>query len=170
MIRRSISYQDLSNPSVQDKRDYKYVLNRRTLHDYANLYFDAKNPMLFNLVSNKNINELCVLCVDKRVLDIPGTVVTDMNAAALLAVFENPEKALERLDFDRIFAKSWYDEDRVVMENKKKTKCAEVLVYNHIDPYYIRGIIVPNENAKQFALSLGLNLRINIDNDLFFGR
>ena len=170
LIRRNISYQDLSNHSVQDKRDCKYVLNRRTLHDYANLYFDARNPMLFNLVSNKNINELCVLCVDKRVLDIPGTVVTDMNAAALLAVFENPEKALERLDFDRIFARSWYDEDRLEMESKKKIKCAEVLVYNHIEPQYIKGILVPNDNAKQLALSLGLNLRINIDNDLFFGR
>lgn len=103
LIRRNISYQDLSNHSVQDKRDCKYVLNRRTLHDYANLYFDARNPMLFNLVSNRNINELCVLCVDKRVLDIPGTVVTDMNAAALLAVFENPEKALDRLNYDLIF-------------------------------------------------------------------
>ena len=56
------------------------------------------------------------------------------------------------------------------MESKKKIKCAEVLVYNHIEPQYIKGILVPNDNAKQFALSLGLNLRINIDNDLFFGR
>lgn len=169
LIRRNISYQDLSNHSVQDKRDCKYVLNRRTLHDYANLYFDARNPMLFNLVSNKNINELCVLCVDKMVLDIPETVVTDRNAAAFLAVFEKPENAFDRLNYDLIFARYWNDGDELSTYHKKQIKCAEVLVYNRIDPQYIKGVLVPNENAKQLALSLELNLNVKVDNDLFFG-
>ena len=166
--RRNIYYQDLSNPSVQDKRDYKCVPNHGSLHEYANLYFDARNPMLFYLVSNKNVDELCVLCVDKSVLDIPGTVVTDRNAAASLAVFEKPENAFDRLNYDLIFARYWNVGDELSTYHKKQIKCAEVLVYNRIDPQYIKGVLVPNENAKQLALSLNLNLNVKVDNDLFF--
>ena len=74
--------EDLSNPSVQNRRECKKVPNHRPLHDYANLYFDARNPMLYYLLSQRGVDELCVLCIDKKVLDLPETVVTDRNAAA----------------------------------------------------------------------------------------
>jgi len=65
---------------VQDKRDKKLVPGGLKLHQYANLYFHARNPMLF-----KRLNEagmLCVLRVSTEVLALPGAVISDQNAAS----------------------------------------------------------------------------------------
>lgn len=46
----------------------------RPLHEYVNLYFCARNPMLFRI---KDLHlELCVLQIDTNVLDLPGVVIT----------------------------------------------------------------------------------------------
>jgi len=55
------------------------------LHDYANVYFDAHNPML-SKCRNRN-DEICVLRLNPNVLDFPGVIVTDRNAATDLVRF-----------------------------------------------------------------------------------
>lgn len=165
---KNIQNEDLSNISVQSRRELKRVPNHGPLHDYANLYFDARNPMLFNLVNNKDLDELCVLCIDKRVLDLPGTVVTDRNAAANLAIFEKPEKALERLNFEIILAKYWTDNNPLIKDEKKQIKCAEVLILNKVPVEYIQGIIVCTEIARQKVIEFELGIPVYLNRDLFF--
>lgn len=36
--------------------------------------------MMYYEITNRNIDELCVICVDKKVLDLKGTIVTNSNA------------------------------------------------------------------------------------------
>ena len=52
------------------------------LHQYANLYFHARNPMMYS--RKEKAAELCVLCVSLEVLRLPGVVITDKNAAEKL--------------------------------------------------------------------------------------
>lgn len=86
------NFVDLSNSKVQQRRSEKKVINHGYLHDYASLYFDARNPMMYYEITNNNINELCVICVDKKVLDLEGTVVLDRNAAAEFAYIAHLRK------------------------------------------------------------------------------
>ena len=51
---------------VQDKRDKKQVPGGLKLHQYANLYFHARNPMLFK--RQAEVPNLCVLRVSTKVL------------------------------------------------------------------------------------------------------
>lgn len=166
----NIQNTDISNLSVQSIRDFKRVPNHGPLHDYANLYFDARNPMLYYLVHNKDIDTLCILCIDKRVLDLPETVVTDRNAAASLAIFESPDKALELLNFGVILSQSWDDKDSLKKDEKKKIKCAEVLILNKVPIEYILCVKVGSEKAKQRIEELNLGLPIYLDRNLFFNR
>ena len=55
---------------VQDKRDRKQVPGGLKLHQYANLYFHARNPMLFK--RKDEAANLCVLCLSRRVLALDG--------------------------------------------------------------------------------------------------
>ena len=91
-IKRGISSVDLSNADVQKIRDDKRIPNHGMLHDYANLYFNPRNPVMYYLVNHKNLDDLCIICVDKRVLDLEETVISDRNAASELAAFESPDK------------------------------------------------------------------------------
>jgi hypothetical protein len=43
---KSLAHQSVAMPQIQQRRTKKSVPGGRHLHDYANLYFDARNPML----------------------------------------------------------------------------------------------------------------------------
>lgn len=96
---RDISSTDLSNPDVQKRRDDKRIPNHGMLHDYANLYFNPRNPMMYYLINHKKIDDLCIVCVDKRVLDLEGTVVSDRNAAQNWQLLNQLIKAKDILNF-----------------------------------------------------------------------
>src|SRR3982750_4398638 len=64
--------------AVQDKRDAKRVPGGLALHEYANVYFHARNPMMSR--RREEAHRLCVLRVSTEIFKIPGAVVTDQNA------------------------------------------------------------------------------------------
>lgn len=159
---------DLSNIEVQSRRDNKKVPNYSFLHDYANLYFDARNPMMYVQVKNENINHLCVICISKKVLDLEGTVVTDKNAASALSMFLTPKEALNELNFNEIFAQFWIDDNPRIMQERKSKKCAEVLVFNRIPVEYLIKIKVATNKAKILVEQLNLGVPVEIDKKMFF--
>jgi hypothetical protein len=65
---------------VQDRRDKKLVPGGLRLHQYVNLYFHARNPMLFKRLAEAP--NLSILQVSTEVLTVPGTVISDQNAAS----------------------------------------------------------------------------------------
>ena len=50
---------------------------------------------------------ICVLRIDAGVLDLPGVIVTDRNAASSWVSFSPAGEGLEAIDRDRLFARSW---------------------------------------------------------------
>lgn len=148
-LRKSPAHQeeDLSNPDVQSRRDYIKIANHGELHDYANLYFDARNPMMYYIINHNNVNDLCIICVDKRVLDLKDTIVTDRNAASELALFEKSERGLKFIKFEQVFAKSWDDPNYLEKIEKKAIKCAEVLVLGKVPIEYLLKIKVATQLA-----------------------
>jgi hypothetical protein len=161
-----INFSDISNSEVQEIRSGKKIpgTNKR-LHDYANLYFDAHNPMLSSL-RDKN-SDICVLVISKSVLDIEDVIVTDRNAARE-CWFKSVEEALPLLSRDRIFARYWVHQDDLVEQYKHKgEKCAEVLVPQKILPKYIIGALVKNEKAQKKLIDIS-NIKVKIKKEVFF--
>jgi hypothetical protein len=81
---------------VQNRRAGKRVPGGRPLHDYANLYICARNPMLF--VRSSQHQTLCVLAVRTDVLDLPGVVIADGNAASNYTAFWPSPEGLRKVD------------------------------------------------------------------------
>src|SRR2546423_7579902 len=75
-----LAHDSVAMPEIQERRRNKHIPGARMLHEYANLYFDAHNPMLSKC--RQRNNEICVLRVDPAVLDTAGVIVTDRNAAS----------------------------------------------------------------------------------------
>jgi hypothetical protein len=127
---------------VQDRRDHKRVPQGLRLHQYANLYFHARNPMLFKRFAEAP--HLCVLQVSTEVLALEGTVITDCNAASDWVRFLHPRQwAL--VDFDDVFAADWrHPGNPPRYYQHKSRKCAEVLVPHRISPHLIIGGIRGN--------------------------
>lgn len=161
-----ILYTDISNISVQKIRDNIYVTKDKMLHDFANLYFNPRNAMLYSRLSE--VDNLCILKIDKCVLNLQDTIVSDRNAAVGGAKFMSPLQALKQLNFNIIYAKSW-DLDNPQEKLRYKTfMMAEVLVYESVPPQLIKEIWVANKRAYDKIKNINPLVPIKIQPWVFF--
>src|SRR5689334_2999916 len=121
-----IPHQSVALAEVQERRQGKRVPGGRPLHDYANLYFDARNPMMF--LRKDGWRDLMVVRVSPTVLDLEGVAITDGNAASDGTRFYAAPGGVVELDETAVYAEWWTDPDPWMKQEKKRMRCAEVLV------------------------------------------
>lgn len=160
-----LPHSDVSMAEVQDRRDNVQVPGGLSLHQYANLYFDARNPMMYKRLAQSE--SLCVISVLKEVLSLPKVVIADQNAASNWVRFY-PASAYKSLNFDLIFANDWRHSDQIAYWQHKSAKCAEVLVPNVVTVDFIQKAYVVNETARKNLSATGFSKPIEINTRLFF--
>lgn len=160
-----LPHSDVSMADVQDRRDRKKVLGGLQLHQYANLYFDARNPMMYKRLVQ--VESLCVLGVSIEILQLQGVVITDQNAASDYVRFYTPSW-LPFMDFDQIYADDWCHPDQIAYWRHKSAKCAEVLVPHLVPTEYIQKAYVVSEAAQKQLMTSGFNKPIEFMPRLFF--
>lgn len=163
---QKIEHSSIALEDVQNRRENKKIPGtKRELHDYANVYFDAHNPML-SRVRHKN-DSICVLRVKKDILALADVIVTDQNASRD-CWFKPVDEGLRLLKAEEVFAMWWTNSGNSFDEYRLKgVKCAEVLVPDLIQPDYIFGVYVANDKAKM-AFRKATGLPIQIKQDMFF--
>lgn len=157
----------VARADIQEGREAKRVPGGRPLHAYANLYFHARNPMMY--LRKEEHEGLCVLSVHKAVLTEEGVVVTDQNAASDYARFAPSPDGLRLLDRAMVYAEDWRHDDRRDYFRHRSVKCAEALVPDRVRPEAVRGVYVSCEaaRARVEALVSGA-LRVKVSPPLFF--
>lgn len=162
----NLEHRSVALDEVQELRDVRQVPGGLKLHQYANLYFHARNPMM-----SKRRNEsgnVCVLRVSTDVLDLPGVVLSDSNASSKYARFLAPSQ-WQLLAFDDIFAVSWkHPGDQIAEWRHSARKCAEVLVPHRVPPELLLGAYVVDDKTAQRLSALAFSLSITIEAGLFF--
>jgi ssDNA thymidine ADP-ribosyltransferase, DarT len=161
-----LTHRSVAMQPVQDRRDQKQVPGGLKLHQYANLYFHARNPMLYKRLNEAN--QLCVLRVSTEVLAINGSVICDRNAASDYVRFLHPAQ-WNLLPFDDIYAMDWrHPGDQVAYWRHKTIKCAEVLVPHRIEPEFLRGAYVIDSAAATRLAAQKPGLPATVNPVLFF--
>jgi len=152
---------------IQSKRENKRIPGAKKLHQYANLYFDAHNPMLSK--KRDKDNQICALCVDPSVLDLSNVIISDRNAASDWARFNSVIDGLGALDKDKIYARYWTNaNNQYDLWENKSIKCAEVLIPDRVKPKYIVGAYVANQTALEAFQQLNIQLTVSIESAIFF--
>lgn len=165
-LAKRLPHKSVAMAEIQERRDRKRVPRGKLLHDYVNLYFHARNPMLYKL---KDLHaELCVLKIDKAVLNLQNVVITDGNASSKYTAFWASPIGLSKVNKELVFAESWKDKYKIAEWQKKNIKCAEVLVPNKVDVCYIIGAYVSCNEAKSELEKITPNLNVTINLPLFF--
>ncbi len=152
--------------AIQQVRASKTVPGGLAIHAYANLYFCARNPMMY--VRSAKHAQLCVLRVDNSVLDLKDVVIADGNAASKYTAFWPSPMGLAKVHGPWVFADDWTDADRITMWQKKSAKCAEVLVPTAVPANKIIGAYVSCSGSQQALIAVGFSKGITIDPHLFF--
>lgn len=160
----ALPHKSVAMQSVQHRRDGKTVPGGLKLHQYANLYVNARNAMMYS----RRSEDICVLRVSAKVVDFQGVVITDRNAASLPLWLPSPA-GLAQLDRDIIFAKSWDHEDPRLKAEHKVRMCCEVLVPHAIHWGYVEGIYVRSATDKARVESLVPGVAVTINPRIFFG-
>lgn len=163
---KRLDHASVAMQEIQEIRAKKTVPGGKPLHTYVNLYFCARNPMLYKRAAQHK--SLCVLMISTGALDLPGVVIADGNAASGYTGFWPSDSGLDRIDFELVFAEWWTDSNQIQQWHKARIKCAEVLVPDRIDPHYIQGAYVSCEESQKLLEEMGFHLPITIDPKLFF--
>ena len=163
---KRVPHESVAMNEIQDRRARVTVPGGRKLHDYANLYICARNPMMYK--RHAQHQSLCVLRITPNVINIAGAVITDGNASGDYVRFSAAPKGLAIVDRDWTFADDWRDPDQIQYFRKKAAKCAEVLVPDKVKPNYIAGVYVSCQNAMNQFQMLSTGLSVEINSHLFF--
>lgn len=161
-----LTHHSVAMQEIQDRRDVKHVPGGLKLHQYANLYFHARNPMMYK--RRGEATNLCVLRVSTAVCGLDGVVFADCNASSDYVRFLHPSQ-WRFLDFDDIYAMDWrHPGDSVAYYRHRSRKCAEVLVPYSVGVDMVLGAYVVNGAAATRFANLDANLPVTVDPVLFF--
>lgn len=165
-----IFHKSISMDEVQEKRKKVVVPCGRPLHQYVNLYFHARNPMMFK---RKDLHkELCVIIVTKNVLRLSQVVVTDGNASSDYVRFYSVSDGMGIIDKALVFSKYWSHEDPIEKFKHTFIKCAEVLVPDKVPADFLLGAYVSCKESKQNLYGIIKDIKqdfeITVNPDLFF--
>ncbi len=153
---------------VKERRD-KQLPGGRNLWDFANLYFQPRNAMLFRVVFYSGVSkeDIIIIGIKNSILNRNDIFITTGNAAS------TPTKFLSGKDIQTHIKqirektdKEWW----AVEDGSKRELMAECLVPDNISPDYISEIYVPNHNSLEKVKSKinGKNIPIIPEPELFF--
>ena len=162
-----LAHASVAMQEVQERRKNKQIPGARPLHEYTNLYFDAHNPMLCKRQAQNN--SICVLRIVPAVLDLPGVIVADRNAASAWVKFSTVGEGLRQINWDRVSARYWtHPNDPYKEMSHKSEKCAEVLVPDRVEARFIVGAYAANPAALATFNALNYALPVSINSAMFF--
>ena len=156
---RYLNPNDISNHGVQVWRERLDPIHNRRIHDYAPLYIDIRNPMLY--VRKEMRDQLCLIEIALSVLDGEDFIFTDGNAASRDTSFYNSQKDLNKMPWDVLSSRYWTD-----FSDGKRKKCAEVLIPEKISPEHISAVHCYSPVTQRRVMNAGHNAIVS--SHLFF--
>jgi O-acetyl-ADP-ribose deacetylase (regulator of RNase III) len=141
---RGIKYKAIYDADIVSNRKLKQTPNGQSLWDFANVYFQPRNPMLYRVIHEKGSKEIVVLGVQHNALQISGAFITDGNAANNPTNFFEFNKGMRAISdiWDTINSEWWNS-----MDGSKRKIMAECLVPDSIPPELIHTIYVADHKV-----------------------
>lgn len=167
---RQINYTPIYDEEIVKNRRNRTIPDgsNRNLWDFANLYFQPRNPMLYRVICEKSVNDIVVIALNNsEILNRDDVFISLGNAASsateILLVKEGKEE-LHKLR--KILDKEWWTEE----SGDKRKIMAECLVPEMISPEYFHTIYVANHDIAEKVKKLLPSTKIPVipQPDMFF--
>ena len=162
-------HESVADETVQGRRAGKRLPSGRALHEYANLYLNARNPMLYRRCHEGRTRDLCVLRIDVRVLDRPGAYVADRNAASDSAGIRQAPDGLAEIERSEAFAYDWRRDDALAQQDARAKTMAEALIPDRVPPDRVAGAYVVDRRHGERVGEEWPALPCTIEPDVYFG-
>jgi len=141
----NVPFTPIYDSGIVSKRKDKSTPDRKSLWDYANLYFQPRNPMMYRVVHEKNKQDLTVVGIVPEVLQGREVLITDGNAANEPTQFYSLSEGLKMLQKQwKIIRNDWWNDP----DGSKRKIMAECLVPERVEPEHIHSIFVAAHEIK----------------------
>jgi hypothetical protein len=165
---RNLERMKIYNAEIVERRKNKKTPAGDSLWDYANVYFQPRNPMLYTVIDKYRRNNIVVVKVKKTLLNRGDIFVTTGNAAHSASVIDKPTPTLLKEIARFLKIEYWKDYD-----GTKRKIMAECLVPKLIEPQFIECVYVPRNGdnlpkVKNIINRLGLSLDVICEPHMFF--
>jgi len=152
--RLNIAFTPIYDAQIVAGRQQRRTPDGNSLWEFANLYFQPRNPMLYRVVHEGKSKNIVVLAVKPQVLDL-ARFITIGNAASPLSEILPKDEGLQTLRSKEVWAMIqsdwWRPED-----GSKRIIMSECLIYGAVPPDFIHTVYVAShETAEQVRRLLG---------------
>jgi O-acetyl-ADP-ribose deacetylase (regulator of RNase III) len=154
-----VAYTPIYDSDIVSKRKDKFTPEKNSLWEYANLYFQPRNPMMYRVIHEQNKRNLAIVGVKSEVLNLDRVRVTDGNAANDPTKFFPIKEGLVMLRNQwKIIQSDWWNDQ----DGSKRKIMSECLIPGQISPKFIDSIFVVDHQAKKQVESIINSAKVHI--------
>jgi len=137
---QGIPFTPVYNPEIVANREQRLTPDRKSLWDYANVYFQPRNPMLYKVISETDKKDVVIVAVKPQVVDAQGAFISLGNAASSLSPLLDIKSGLQNIngEYWQIINNDWWKTE----DGTKRKIMAECLIPNGIPPTDIHSVYV----------------------------
>ncbi len=164
---QKVSFTPIYDSDIVNMRQRKTTPNHDSLWEYANLYFQPRNPMMYRVIHEKNKKDIAILGVKPSILEKKDVLITDGNAANASTQFFSYSKGLEviKAQWKVIQNDCWNSFD-----GSKIKIMAECLIRERVKPELIHSIYVADDTTRERVKSIISPVKISVipESHMFF--
>jgi len=186
-----VPFTPIYDGNIVSRRKEKITPSGKGLWEYANLYFQPRNPMMYRVIHEARSKEdIAVVGLTPQVMNKPEALITDGNAANDPTLFYTVPEGKKVLQAQWKFINNdWWND----LDGSKRKIMAECLIPAFIESSFIHTIFVANQAAKErveriissynvsvvpephmffrpsFSRRIGSNISL-VDGDMFFSQ
>jgi ssDNA thymidine ADP-ribosyltransferase, DarT len=164
--RRELDFTAIYDTDIVSRRSQISVPDGRTLWSFANLYFQPRNPMLYRVAIEQDVDHLAVVAVKTKALARPDILLANGNAAhRSTIIFPGRERDQFLEEIADIHNLTWWNAE----DGSKRRIMAECLVPRLIEPSLIDAIYVANSRvAEALQATVGRSTQVIAEPRMFF--
>ncbi|MCS6994922.1 MAG: DarT ssDNA thymidine ADP-ribosyltransferase family protein [Anaerolineales bacterium] len=167
---QGISFTPVYNAEIVAHRERIATPDNKSLWEYANLYFQPRNPMLYKVLSETEKKDVVILGIKPQILDTKDAFISLGNAAHSLSSLVDIKTGLKaiRSEYWNILNSDWWKTE----DGTKRKIMAECLIPNSVPPSAIHSVYVVSQHAAErirpVLSSLPFPIEVVVEPHMFF--
>ena len=139
-----VPFTPIYDSQIVSNRRGRITPNGKSLWDFANVYFQPRNPMLYRVIKEKDKKKIAIVGIQPKILNQPNSFVSTGNAASSPSEILPCQDGLNIiLQMWNVIRNEWWNDN----DGSKRQIMAECLVPNTIPPDLIHTIFVSSHQV-----------------------
>jgi O-acetyl-ADP-ribose deacetylase (regulator of RNase III) len=136
---QNVPFTPIYDTQIVSHRRGRVTPNGKSLWNFANVYFQPRNPMLYRVIKEKDKKKIAIVGIQPGILNQPNSFISTGNAASSPSeILPSQEGINVILQLWKIIRNEWWNDN----DGSKRQIMAECLIPDKIPPDFVHTIYV----------------------------